>query len=76
MQKFYLITCVYCSVLLLSSCGETWSCEIDGSRMFSVSSSGEIGSADKGCSCNEIREFELEQTGSVDEEALKFNFGC
>tara|TARA_R110000744_G_C19216717_1_gene546644 strand:- start:34 stop:168 length:135 start_codon:yes stop_codon:yes gene_type:complete len=44
--------------------------------MFSMSSSGEIGSAGKGCSCSEIRAFELRTFGEVDEAALKSDFGC
>jgi len=44
--------------------------------MYSVSDSGELGSADKGCSCDEIRAFELREFGEVDEEALKNEFGC
>ena len=44
--------------------------------MYSVSSSGALGSADKGCTCEEIREFELRNFGSVDEDALKSDFGC
>lgn len=44
--------------------------------MFSVSCSGKIGSADKGCSCEEIKAFEIKEFGSVDEDDLKLYFGC
>ncbi|KZN61526.1 hypothetical protein N478_05485 [Pseudoalteromonas luteoviolacea S4060-1] len=44
--------------------------------MFSKSSSGKIGSARKGCSCSEIRKFELREFAEVDEAALKKDFGC
>jgi hypothetical protein len=44
--------------------------------MFSMSSSGEIGGAGKGCSCSEIRAFELRTFGEVDEATLKSDFGC
>lgn len=61
----------------LSSCSnETWTCQTRGKTMYSMSSSGEIGSADKGCSCSEIRAFELRTFGEVDEAALKSDFGC
>lgn len=36
----------------------------------------EIGGAGKGCSCSEIRAFELRTFGEVDEAALKSDFGC
>ena len=66
--------------LLFTGCGvgcdEEWICKIDGKNMYSISSSGKIGSADKGCSCDEIREFELQTFGTVDEDALKRDFGC
>lgn len=44
--------------------------------MYSVNSEGHSGSADKGCSFEEIREFELRNWGSVDEDALKSDFDC
>lgn len=44
--------------------------------MYSVNSSGEIGAANKGCSCDEIRQFELREFGEADDEALKSDFGC
>ncbi len=64
------------SASFIAGCGETWTCETKGKTMYSISSSGQIGSADKGCSCSEIRNFELEQFGQVDEEALSRDFGC
>jgi hypothetical protein len=69
---------IFLSLLFLMSCGnqETWSCKDDGKRMYSVSSSGKLGGADKGCSCSKIRSFELRTSGAVDEEALKSDFGC
>lgn len=68
---------VFLTASILTSCGgENWSCIEDGKTLYSVSSSGNLGSADKGCSCDEIREFELRNFGSVDEDALKSDFGC
>ncbi len=61
----------------LASCSnEEWTCQTRGKTMYSMSSSGELGSADKGCSCAEIRAFELRIFGVVDEDALKSDFGC
>jgi hypothetical protein len=62
--------------LLLISCTEDWSCVQQGDALFSMSSSGAMGSADKGCSCDEIRSFELRTFGSVDDDALRADFGC
>ena len=55
---------------------EKWMCKIDGNVMYSISSSGKLGGAQKGCSCSQIRNFELKQFGKVDEQALKSDFGC
>jgi hypothetical protein len=62
--------------LLLSCSDEVWSCVQRDGAMFSMSSSGAMGSADKGCSCDEMRSFERRAFGSVDEEALRSDFGC
>jgi len=65
------------TIVLLSSCSnETWPCETRDKTMFSMSSSGELGGAGKGCSCEQIRAFELRTFGKVDEAALKSDFGC
>lgn len=63
-------------ITMLSSCGEDWTCQTKGKDMFSMSASGMIGSADKGCTCEEIRSFELREFSRVDEAALKSDFGC
>jgi hypothetical protein len=55
---------------------EEWTCKVHGKSMFSVSKSGKLGSADKGCSCAEIRSFERKTFGEVDEDALRSDFGC
>jgi len=44
--------------------------------MYSISDTGNIGSAEKGCSCEQIRDFELREFGEVDEDAFKSDFGC
>lgn len=62
--------------VLMSCSGEEWSCVEQGKTLYSINSSGNPGSADKGCSCEEIRDFELRNFGSVDEGALKSDFGC
>jgi len=65
-------------LLLIVSCAEKkeWSCRIDGDNMYSVTPSGEIGSADRGCTCQQMRDFEFRKFGSVDEDALRRDFGC
>jgi hypothetical protein len=76
MKKIISISLGLALITIISGCGEEWVCQTKGKTMFSMSSSGKIGSADKGCTCNEIRNFELQQFGRVDEEALKNDFGC
>ena len=68
---------IVATVLCLSSCSdEQWFCQTSGKAMYSVNPSGALGSASKGCSCSEIRVFELRTFGEVDEAALKSDFGC
>lgn len=62
--------------LLLSCSQEEWHCITNGDAMYSQSSSGELGGAQKGCSCEQIRNHEYKHFGSVDEQALKSDFGC
>lgn len=76
MNKILKVAAAVISIAMLASCGEEWTCQTKGKTMFSMSSSGKIGSADKGCTCNEIRSFELKEFGRVDEAALKSDFGC
>jgi len=66
------------SSLLITSClsDEKWTCVTSGKSMYSMNASGEIGSADKGCSCSEIESFERRVFGRVDKQALKSDFGC
>ena len=64
-------------LIFLTACGgEDWRCVVDGKTMYSVSSSGKIGGAGKGCSCQQMRQFEQQTFGSVDEDALRRDFGC
>jgi len=69
---------VYIAIaVMLSSCSnEEWNCKIDGKNMYSLSSSGKMGGAGKGCTCEQMRSFELTTFGSVDEAALASDFGC
>ena len=77
MKKLIKTTVFLIFTLLLASCSnEVWTCRTEGKTMFSMSSSGKLGSAGKGCSCEQIRSFELREFGSVDEQALKNDFGC
>lgn len=71
------IAIVMWALLAVTGCSQDqWRCVEDGRSLYSMSTSGKIGSADKGCSCAQIREFELRVFGSVDEGALKSDFGC
>jgi hypothetical protein len=71
--KFILIT----TVVFLSSCfDDDWRCVTSGKTMYSINSSGKLGGAQKGCSCQQIRSFEMGTFGSVDSAALKSDFGC
>ena len=63
-------------ILTLSGCGEEWTCKVNNQVMYSISDSGELGGADKGCSCSEIRNFNLKVFGTVNDEKLKSDFGC
>ena len=66
------------SSLLITSCfsDAKWTCVTSGKSMYSISASGKIGSADKGCSCIQIESFERRVFGRIDKEALKSDFGC
>ena len=76
------------SSLLLNSCkDEKWTCKIDTDqknlsdinhvgKMYSLSESGKRGGAEKGCSCLQIRTFELKNYSGITEKLLKEEFGC
>lgn len=64
------------TTFLLSCSQEEWYCRTNGDMMYSQSASGEIGGAQKGCSCEQIRNHEYKHFKSVDEQALKSDFGC
>ena len=53
-----------------------WDCVIKNGTIYSLNESGYFGSAEKGCTCDEIRAFELSKFGEVDTAALKSDFGC
>ncbi|MCG7650988.1 hypothetical protein [Alteromonas sp. MmMcT2-5] len=72
--RFHLL--IFSTVCLLCGCGDEWSCESNGKSLYSKNSSGEIGSADKGCSCDDISEWQLKQYGEIDRAALSRDFGC
>lgn len=70
-------TLILLAMLVVGGCsGEDWYCVEDGERMYSRSTSGEWGGAERGCSCSEIRSFEKRIFGKVDEVALERDFGC
>ena len=63
-------------IAMVTACSEEWTCRVDGKTMYSISESGKLGSADNGCSCEQMRAFELRTFGEVDEDALRSDFGC
>ena len=69
---------IFTSLLLVSCDDEKWTCTIheSGKIMYSVNTKGELGGAQKGCSCDEMQAFEYDNWGEVDEDALKADFGC
>jgi hypothetical protein len=64
------------TAILVSGCGENWSCVSSRDTMYSISDSGKLGSAEKGCTCEQISSFEKKKFGRVDEQALRADFGC
>lgn len=65
------------ALVALAGCGgDDWNCVVRGETMFSMSSAGELGAANKGCTCEEITNFERRVFGSVDYEALASDHGC
>ena len=64
-------------LFFLTSCSkENWHCYIDGKDMWSISDSGNIGPANYGCSCKQIRDHAYLNWGYVDEDVMKSDFGC
>lgn len=68
-------------LLLISIAGcadnSNWICTTYADAMFSRDhNSGAMGSADKGCSCTQMYNFEYKQFGGVDVDALNADFGC
>ena len=78
MNKLLPLILILFAAPCLAVCSESefWYCKIDGDIMYSLSESGKIGSADKGCTCDEIRYFEARTFGEVDDDALREDFGC
>ena len=74
------ITILLILSIILSSCWwgnwEKWFCVEDWDLMYAKSTKWNIWWAQKGCSCSEIRTFELKIFWEVDEEALKKDFWC
>lgn len=63
-------------VSLYGCSGDNWRCVTRGTAMFSLNDKDEIGSANKGCSCSEIRAWDKKILGEVDERRMRENFGC
>lgn len=72
-----LVSMIAVAVALLASCGSAnWRCVEDGQTQYSVNARGEVGRADKGCSCDEMRAFNVARFGDTDEASLRSDFGC
>ena len=63
-------------VSAFSDSGDGWVCVERGRTMYSLSDSGELGAAEKGCTCAEIANFEYLVFGEVDYQALNDDHGC
>ena len=64
-------------MVTISACSnESWRCVEDGDVMYSMSSGGAFGAADKGCSCDRMADFERRKFGEVDYAGLNSDHGC
>ena len=63
-------------VSAFSDTDDGWVCIEQGRTMYSLSDSGELGAAEKGCTCAEIANFEYRVFGEVDYQALNDDHGC
>ena len=63
-------------VSYFSDSRDGWFCMERGKTMYSLSDSGELGAAEKGCTCAEIANFEYRIFGEVDYQALNDDHGC
>ena len=62
------------AALILSGCeNENWVCVEQYKTLFSMKNGGVIGSADKGCSCEDIVEFNIRNFGNRGDSS---DFGC
>lgn len=66
---------------MLTSCSsegpeDGWRCEVRGQSMFSMSSDGQLGAAEKGCTCSEMADFNRRTFGEADYESLNEDHGC
>lgn len=66
-------------VTFLSSCWSNkviWTCTEDWTVMYSKDQNWNLWSADKWCSCEQIKDFEMRTFWEVDYDALKSDFWC
>lgn len=60
-----LVFIAFAATVVLSGCeNENWVCVERNKTLFSMKNGGIIGSADKGCSCEEIVEFNIRNFGT------------
>ena len=80
MTSKQVIACVFVAAMLTgcSSEGpqEGWRCEVRGQTMFSMSTDGQLGAAEKGCTCSEMADFNQKTFGDPDYETLNKEHGC
>ena len=53
-----------------------WDCVESGDNMYSLSDAGEIGPAEKACTCTGMADFERRKFGRVDYASLNKDHGC
>ena len=53
-----------------------WDCVESGDNMYSLSDTGEIGPAEKACTCTGMADFERRKFGRVDYASLNKDHGC
>lgn len=66
----------YGAFLIYSHYDVEWDCVERGNTMLSISENGDIGPAEKGCTCTGMADFERRKFGRVDYAALNKDHGC
>jgi hypothetical protein len=69
-------TACYGAFLVYSYYDVEWDCVERGNNILSISENGDIGPAEKGCTCTGMADFERRKFGRVDYAALNKDHGC